>query len=54
MNATAGDRDQTEEETVNLFTYEVSDEALEAAGTVGGGFHRGPIVLHRLRYRDPV
>lgn len=35
MNATTIDCDQTEEETLNLFTYEVSDEALEAAA---GGY----------------
>lgn len=32
MNATTMDCDQAEEETFSLFTYEVSDEALEAAG----------------------
>ena len=36
MNATTIDCDQTEEETLNLFTYEVSDEALEAAAEGAG------------------
>jgi|HubBroStandDraft_6_1064221.scaffolds.fasta_scaffold926272_1 hypothetical protein len=38
MNATTIDCDQTEEEILNLFTYEVSDEALEAAAGGGGIF----------------
>ena len=36
MDATTIDCDQTEEETLKLFTYEVSDEALEAAAGGGG------------------
>jgi hypothetical protein len=35
MNATTIDSDLTEDETLDLFTYEVSDEALEAAAEGG-------------------
>lgn len=46
--------DQTEEETLNLFTYEVSDEALEAAGMEGekAQTHGFATVYHFLALAD--
>ena len=42
MNDTTVDHDQTEEETLNLFTDEVSDEALEVAAGKGAPATMGP------------
>ena len=42
MNDTTVDHDQTEEETRNLFTDEVSDEALEAAAGTAARATMGP------------
>jgi hypothetical protein len=45
---TTSECDQSEEEALNLFTYEVSDEALEAAsGAAAGGYTRSSILVPR-------